>query len=82
MARLKDEKSVMFLISAERAFHSRGPATEKALFSNFALVRGRSYSVVIAKRNRRCPGNDEIGIVVSVRYEGVGLVPLFQGLSG
>ena len=50
MARLKDDKSVMFLISARRAFHSRGPATEKALSPNFNLVRGMSYSVVIAER--------------------------------
>ena len=40
MVRLKDDKSVMFLISAGRAFHSRGPATEKALSPNFVLVRG------------------------------------------
>ena len=40
MARLKDDKSAMFLISAERAFHSRGPATEKALSPNFVLLRG------------------------------------------
>ena len=71
MARLKDDKSVMFLISAGRAFHSRSPATEEALSPNSVLVRGMSYSVVIAER-WRCPGNDEIG-VVSVRYEG--LVP-------
>ena len=49
MARFKDDKSVMFLISAGREFHSRGPATEKALFPNFVLVRGMSYAVVIAK---------------------------------
>ena len=51
MARLTDDKSVMFLISAGRAFHSRGPATEKALYPNFALVRGMSYSGVIAERS-------------------------------
>ena len=51
MARLKDDKSVMFLISARRAFQSRGPATEKALYSDFVLVRELSYSVVIAERS-------------------------------
>ena len=65
MVRLKDDKSVMFLISAGTAFQSRGPATEKALSPNFVLVSGMSYSVVIAKRSRRCPGNDEIGVVMS-----------------
>ena len=70
VARLKDDMSVMFLISAGRAFHSRSPA----LFPNFVLVRGMSYSVVIAERSCRYSGNDEIGIVVSITYEG--LVPL------
>ena len=74
MTRLKDGKSVMFLIPKERAFRSRGPATKKALAPNFVLMRGMWYSVIIAERSRRCPGNDEIGIVMSVRYEG--LVPL------
>ena len=69
MARLKDDKSVVFLISAGRAFHSRGPATEKAMSPNCVLVRRMSYSVVIAERSRLCPGNDEIGIVVFARYE-------------
>ena len=67
MARLKDDKSVRFLISAGGAFHSRGPATEKALSPNFVLVRGMLYSVIIAGRSWRCPGIDEIGVVVSVR---------------
>ena len=74
MARFKDDKSVMFLISAGRAFHSRGPAAEKALFPNFVQVRGMSYSHVVAERSRRCPGNDVIGVVVFIRYEG--LIPL------
>ena len=74
-ARLKDDKSLMFLITAGRAFHSRGPATEKALSPNFVLVRGMPYSVVIAERSWRRPGNDEIGVIVSVRYGG--LVPLW-----
>ena len=47
MACLQDDKSVMCLISAGRAFHSPGPATEKALSPNVVLVRGMSYSVVI-----------------------------------
>ena len=51
MACLKDDKSVMFLISAGRAFHSRGPAREKAPSPNFVLVRGMSYSVIIAERS-------------------------------
>ena len=51
MDRLKDDKSVMFLIAAERAFHSRRPATEEALSPDFVLVRGMSYSVVIAERS-------------------------------
>ena len=42
MARLKDDKSVMCLISAGRAFHSRVPATDKALSPNVSLVRGMS----------------------------------------
>ena len=74
MASLKDNKLVMFLISAGGAFHSHGPATEKALSQNFIHVQRMSYSVVIAKRSRQCPGNDEIGVVMSVRYDG--LVPL------
>ena len=51
MAHLKDDKSEMFLISAERAFQSGDPATEKALSPDFVLVRGMSYSVVIAERS-------------------------------
>ena len=74
MARLQDDKSVMFLISTEREFHSCGPATEKALSPKFVLVRGMLYVVVISERSRRCSGNDKIGVVVSIRYEG--LVPL------
>ena len=74
MVRLKDEKSVMFLISAATAFHSHGPAIEKAMSPNFVLVRGMSYSVVIAEQSRRCPGNDEIGVVVFIRYKGHGNV--------
>ena len=69
MVRLKDDKSVMFLISAGRAFHSRDPITENALSPYFVLVRGISYSVVIAERSRRYPGNYEIGVVVYIRYE-------------
>ena len=68
MAGVKFDISVMFLISAGRAFYSRGPATEKALPSalppNFILVQGMSYSVVIAERSRRCPVNDEIGVSI------------------
>ena len=70
IARLPDDKSAMFLISAGRAFRSRCTSTEKALSPNFVLVRGMLYSVVIAQRSRRCHGNDEIGVVVSIRYEG------------
>ena len=51
MARLKNDKSLIFLISAGRAFHSRGPATDKALSPNFVLVRRISYSVVIPERS-------------------------------
>ena len=51
MARLKDDKSVMFLILTGRAFHSCGPATKKALSQNCVLVRGMLYSVVIAERS-------------------------------
>ena len=40
MACLKDDKSVMFLILAGRAFHSRGPATEKARSPNFSWCKG------------------------------------------
>ena len=47
MACLKDDKSVMFLMSAGRAFRSRGSATEKALPKNFVLMRGMSYSLVM-----------------------------------
>ena len=68
MVRLNGDKASMFLISAGRAFHSRGPATEKALSPNCVLVRWMSYSVVFAERSWRCPGNNEI-VVVSVRYE-------------
>ena len=42
MARLKDDKSVIFLISTGRAFLSRGPATEKALLQTLSwYVFGR-----------------------------------------
>ena len=68
MARLKDDKSVMFLISAGRSFHSRGSATENALSPNCVLMRGISYSVVITERSLMV-FQDEIGVVVSVRYE-------------
>ena len=51
-----------------------GFGKKKVLPPIVVLVRGMSYSVVIAERSRRCPGNDEIGVIVSVRYDG--LVPL------
>ena len=51
MARLIADTSVMFLIATGRAFHSRGPAAEKALSPNFVLVRGMSNSLVFADRS-------------------------------
>ena len=43
----------MFLITTSRAFHSCGPATEKALSPNFVTVRGVRRSEPAAARNRR-----------------------------
>ena len=40
MARLKDDKSVMFLISAGRAFHSCGPATKKLCLQILSWCEG------------------------------------------
>ena len=34
------DTSFVFLMAAGRTFHSRGPATEKAVSLNFVLVRG------------------------------------------
>ena len=53
MAGMKDDKSLVFLISAGRAFHSRDPAAEKALSPNCVFVPRMSYSAVIAERSRR-----------------------------
>ena len=65
MARLTADTSVMFLIATGRAFHSRGPATERALSPNFVLVRGMSNSLVFADRNLQRPEIVKIVIVVS-----------------
>ena len=48
MADLNNATSVVFLIMAGRAFHSRGSAIEKALSPNFVLVRDISSLLVIA----------------------------------
>ena len=39
-----ERRYLMFLIATGRAFHSRGPATEKALSPNFVSVRGMPNS--------------------------------------
>ena len=74
MARLKEDKSVMFLMLAGTVFHSRRPATENALSPNLVFLRGMSLSLVVADRKRRWPGSDDIRVVVSDRY--CVLVPL------
>ena len=69
MARLKDGKSVMFLISAGRAFHSRGPATEKALSPNFVTGVMRDWKFtplpqspyLLDKRVQMCKSREEVG---------------------
>ena len=53
MARLKVKTSVMFLISAGRLFHSRGPSTENALSPKLDRVRGISYWFVAAEQSLR-----------------------------
>ena len=65
MARLNADTSVMFLIATCKAFHSRGPATEKALSPNFVLVHGMSNSLVFADGSLLWPGIVEILVVVS-----------------
>ena len=65
MARFKVKTSVMFLISAGRLFHFRGPATVNALSPNLDRVRGISYWFVAAERSLRRPGSVEIGVVMS-----------------
>ena len=65
MARLNTDTSVMFLIATGRAFHSCGPATEKALSSNFILVRGMSNSLLFADQSLPWPEIVEILVVVS-----------------
>ena len=72
MARLNTNIAMMFLIAAGRAFHSRGPATQKALSPNSVLVaRGLSNSLVIADRDRPLPGSVEILVVVSAMKNGL-----------
>ena len=65
MARVNEDTSVMFLIMTGRAFHSRGPATEKALSLNIVLVQGMSNSLVFADRSLPLPEIIEILVVVS-----------------
>ena len=65
MARLNADTSVIFLIATGRAFHSRSPATGKALSQNFVLVRGMSNSLVFADRSLLWPEIVEILVVVS-----------------
>ena len=74
MTRLNADTSVMFLIATGRAFHSRGPAKEKALSPNFVLVRmsnssefdiPMSNSLEFADRSLLRPGIVEILVVVS-----------------
>ena len=67
MARLNADTSVMFLNATGRAFHSRGPATDKALSPNFVLVRGMSNSLVFADRSPPRPEIVETLVVVSAR---------------
>ena len=70
MARLKDGTSVMFLITAGRAFHSRCAATEQALSTKVVkvvLVRGCHIRSSLRNKSN---DNDEIDVVVSVRCEG------------
>ena len=50
MAHLNTETSVVFLIAADRALYSHGPATENALSPNFVLMWGMSYSFVFVDR--------------------------------
>ena len=56
MAHLNINTSAVFMITTGRAFHFRGPATEKALSHNFVVVRGMSNSLVFADRSRPRPG--------------------------
>ena len=65
MARLNADTLVMFLIATGRGFHAHGPATEKALSSNFVLVRGMSNSLVFLDRSLPRPEIVEIQVVVS-----------------
>ena len=53
MACLMVKTFVMFLISAGRLFHSRGPATENALSPNLDRIPGISYWFVAAKQSLR-----------------------------
>ena len=66
MARLNADTLVMFLIATGRAFHARGPATERALSLNFVLVRGMSNSLVFTDRSLPRPGIVEFLVIVSV----------------
>ena len=68
MKRLNADTSVMFLIATGRAFHSRGPAAEKALSPNFVLVRDMSNSLMFVDRSLPQPEIVEILVVVSAMY--------------
>ena len=65
MAYLNADTLAMFLIVTGRVFHFRGPATEKARSSNFALVRGMSNSLVFADRSLLRSQSVKILVVVS-----------------
>ena len=74
MARLKIDKSVVFLIMADKVFLSRGPATENTPSPNFVLVRETSDSFVVTERSRRWSDIDEIGVVTSDSFFRTGSV--------
>ena len=69
MACLTADTSVMCLIATSRAFHSRGPATQKALSPNFVLVRDMSNSLVFADRSLSWPEIIKILVVVSAMQD-------------
>ena len=66
-ARLNADTSVMFLIATGRAFHSRGPATEKALSPNCVLLRGMWNSPVFVDLS--LPRPEIVEILIELEQE-------------
>ena len=71
MTPLNVECSLIFLILSERVFHSRGPATANALYTNFVRVLGTSNCFVPADLNRLRPEREDVLVVVSDKYAGL-----------